>query len=646
MWQKINNILISIPATVISLILLLISFTLMRTQWNMAEYLSWAPVLISGIPQGMDAAESLVKGKGLGKISSPLLIVIAMIGAVIIGDLFAAGEVAVIMAIGTNLEEMTTNRAKRGISGLLDLAPTMGRLIMGDTEKMIPAEEIRVGDLLRILPGEAIPVDGVIVRGETSVDQSIMTGESIPVDKGVEDSVFCGTINRFGVVDIKAVSESADSSLQKMVRVVQEADKEQAPTARIVDRLARFMVPASLLIALAVGLITGDPSRSVTVLLVFCPCALVLATPTAVMAAIGQATKHGVLIKSGAALETMGKVGTFVFDKTGTLTCGSLEVSDVCPCDPDIDERTLLSLCASAEAKSEHPLGRAVVSSAKKKEIPLTESDTFRMTTGKGIYAVVSGKCLLCGNERYMGEHGITIPETFREQVESLRSQGKAMILVAADGRLIGLVALCDTVRMTAGPVIAGLKKLGIQSALLTGDHPSTANYFASRVGITEVHAGLLPEDKADRIKQLRKAGQRVCMVGDGVNDALGLKIADVGIAMGGIGSDIATESADIALMSDDISRLPYLKQLSDATVRTIKIGIAMSMGVNLVALVLSVMGIMGPTMGALVHNIGSCLVVLFAGMLYDHKFSMDESLCETCEDVGRCVDCPSLKKA
>ena len=380
-----------------------------------------------------------------------------MIAAIAIGDLFAAGEVAFIMALGAILEDMTTNRAKKGLKKLISLAPTQGRRISDGKEEMIPAEEIGRDDILRILPGESIPVDGIIVSGETSVDQSIMTGESLPVDKNVGDEVFCGTINRFGVIDIRATTVGEDSSLQKLIRMVQEAEDKKAPMARIADKCASWLVPVAMVIAIVAGIVTQDIVRAVTVLVVFCPCALVLATPTAIMAAIGQATKHGVIIKSGEALEKMGKVDTIAFDKTGTLTYGKLEVSDIISFEEGTDENSLLSLAASAEAKSEHPLGKAIVSCAKEKDVEIIESDSFKMTMGKGICAEVSGRGLLCGNEKFLTENGASISAEITAKLEELRAQGKASILVADGKTCIGIVALSDVLRPEAAEMVSKL---------------------------------------------------------------------------------------------------------------------------------------------------------------------------------------------
>ncbi|MGN0294876.1 MAG: heavy metal translocating P-type ATPase, partial [Lachnospiraceae bacterium] len=577
MLKKINDILAGVPMTAVGGIFLVLSFVLPRIGAALPVDPAWITVVISGIPLLYLAVWRVIHNPGISKISSALLITIAMFAAIAIGDLFAAGEVVFIMAIGAILEDMTTERARKGLKQLISLAPVQGRRVENGQERMIPAQEIRSGDLLRILPGETVPVDGVIVSGETSVDQSIMTGESLPVDKSVGEEVFCGTVNRFGAVDIHATKVGQDSSLQKLIRMVQEAEEKKAPMARIADKAASFLVPVALLIAIAAGLVTGDIVRAVTVLVVFCPCALVLATPTAVMAAIGQATKHGVIVKSGEALEKMGKVDTIAFDKTGTLTCGCLEVSDILPFDSGLSENELLRLTASAESRSEHPLAKAITACAESRSVKPVEPEAFHMDAGKGICAQVSGRKLYCGSEKYLTEHGFFPGESVKEQLERLRSQGKASILIAeeliaeesasekttaenstaekraaADGRCIGIIAMSDVLREEAADMIRSLNGLHTDTVLLTGDSRQTADWFAKRVGINEVHAELLPEEKVAMIEKMQAEGRTVCMIGDGVNDAPALKTAGVGVAMGSMGSDIAVEAADIALMSDD----------------------------------------------------------------------------------------------
>lgn len=630
MLKKLNDFLAGLPMTIVAGVFLLLDLVphLMEEFGGEAVQLSflpfdpaWVTIIISGIPLLYLAIWRVIYNPGISKISSALLICIAMFAAIGIGDLFAAGEVAFIMAIGAILEDMTTERAKKGLKKLISLAPTQGRRVANGKEEMISAGAIRLDDILRVLPGETIPVDGVIVSGETSVDQSIMTGESLPVDKTVGESVFCGTINRFGSVDICASKVGEDSSLQKLIRMVQEAEDKKAPMARIADKAASWLVPVALGIAIIAGLATQDIVRAVTVLVVFCPCALVLATPTAIMAAIGQATKHGVIIKSGEALEKMGKVDTIAFDKTGTLTYGRLEVSDIIPFGSGLDEQALLSMTASAEVKSEHPLGKAIVACARERAVPVLDPNEFHMTAGKGVQAQVDGKNLLCGNETFLSDYGITISGEISSTLEQLRSQGKASILAADGERRIGVVAMSDVLRPEAGEIVKRLHDMNTGIVLLTGDNQKTADHFATQVGIRQVRAQLLPEEKVSSINELQDAGHKVCMVGDGVNDAPALKTASVGVAMGSMGSDIAVEAADIALMSDDISKLPYLKKLSNATVKTIKFSISLSMCINFLAVTLSVLGKLNPTTGALVHNAGSCFVVLIAALLYDRKF-------------------------
>ncbi len=621
MLKKFCKLLSSVAVTLLGGLFLGLSLILPHLGVNLPIDPAWVTVIISGIPLLYSAIKKLVKNQGISKISSALLITIAMTAAIIIGDLFAAGEVAFIMAIGEILEDKTTDRAKKGLKKLINLSPTIGRRIIGGKEEMVSANEIEKGNILRVLPGEAIPVDGVIISGETSVDQSVITGESLPADKTIGDNVFCGTINRFGVIDIKATNVGESSSLQKLIRMVKEAENKKAPMARTADKAASWLVPAALLTAIITYFITHDITRAVTVLVVFCPCALVLATPTAIMAAIGQATKRGVIIKSGEALEKMGKANTIAFDKTGTLTQGTLKVCDIVSFDNAVSRDALLALTASAEAKSEHPLGKAVVAYAKSKGVDLNESSEFKMESGKGITAKIGGKNLICGSEPYIKSNGVSLSSDVLTALKNYREEGKATIIIAEETKCIGVIALSDTVRPKAAEMIAKLNDMNTETVLLTGDNRKAAEYLANQVGISSVCAELLPEQKVESIAHLKSQNHSVCMIGDGVNDAPALKTADVGIAMGTMGSDIAVEAADIALMQDDISNIPYLKRLSCATLKTIKGSITLSMIINIAAVVLSVLGLLGPTTGALVHNAGSLFVILIASLLYDRKF-------------------------
>lgn len=630
MIHKIIEKFESIPATIISGFFLVASFVLPLLKINLVFNPAWITIFISGTPLIYGAIKKLVKNKGISKISSALLISIAMIAAILIDDLFAAAEVAFIMAIGEILEELTTNRAKKGLKQLINLAPTQARKIQNENEIIVKAEEILEGDILRIFPGEAISVDGIIIRGESSVDQSIMTGESIPVDKNVGDEVFCGTINCFGSIDIKATNVGENSSLQQLIKMVKDAENKKAPMQRIADKWASILVPVALLVAIITFVLTKDINRAVTVLVVFCPCALVLATPTAIMAAIGQATKHGVIIKSGEALEKMGNVDTITFDKTGTITLGKLEVSDVI-CTSEISKDELIKITASIESKSEHPLGKAIVEFAKNSNLKLFKPWDFKMQSGKGVVAKINfeetqnEKIIFCGNEKFLEENNFSINQDVKNQIEKLRVQGKASILVATknstENIVLGIIALSDVLRPEVSSIISKLEKMKVESVLLTGDNEKTANYFAKLSGLKKVFANLLPEQKVQKIIDLQHNEKIVCMIGDGVNDAPALKSASVGISMASMGSDIAVEASDIALMSDDITKIPYLKKLSVATVKTIKFSISLSMFINFLGIVLSVLGLLNPTTGALVHNAGSVFVVMIAAFLYEINF-------------------------
>ena len=620
---ELNDLLSGLRMTIIGGLFLLASFILPYAGYPEGSYLAWVCLVICGFPLLYLSVWRLIYNKGISKISSALLITIAMIAALLIGDLFAAGEVAFIMEIGAILEDMTTERAKKGIQNLISLVPENVRVIKDSKEETVPIGEVSVKDTVRILPGETIPVDGIIVSGGTSVDQSIMTGESLPVDKTVGEPVFSGTINRFGSIDIEVTKAGEDSSLQKLVKMVEDAEQKQAPTQRIADRWASWLVPIASLIAIAAYIVTNDIVRAVTVLVVFCPCALVLATPTAVMAAIGQATKHGVIIKSGEALENMGSVNTVAFDKTGTLTFGTLEVSDIVRIG-DTDGRDILSIAAVCEKKSEHPLGKAIVRKAAGKDITIGDPESFTMSAGRGVTAVVDGTEYHVGNAKYLSEKGIGIDDTIQSKLSGFSSQGKATVLLADGSGVIGIISMSDTVRTEARDTVGALKGMGVRTVLLTGDRKETADYFASSIGISEVRSELLPEEKVSNVVSLKASG-KVCMVGDGVNDAPALKTADVGVAMGAMGSDIAVDAADVALMTDDISKIHYLKWLSNATVTTIKTAITISMCINFIAILASVLGILNPTTGAIVHNAGSCLVVLLAALLYDRKYPGDK---------------------
>lgn len=620
MLIKIMDILAGLKMTIVSGVFLLCAIICMVSGIESPIDPAWGAVIISGIPLFYLALDRLIFEKW---VSSALLITIAMIASLAIGEIFAAAEVAWIMALGALLEDWTVERAKKGLKNLIELTPQTGRLIYEKNgkkqEKIISVDEIKIDDVLRVLPGEKIPVDGVVIDGDSSIDQSVITGESLPVDKSDGDEVFCGTLNMYGVLDIKTTSLGENSSLQKLIDLVKQADEKQAPTQRIADKWATWLVPVALIIAAAAWVATGNIERGVTVLVVFCPCALILATPTAVMAAIGQATKHGILIKSGEALENLGELSTITFDKTGTLTYGDLKVSDIIPTG-DFTENEVLAIALAVENLSEHPLAKAIADKANDEHIAVEKVSNFKMYPGRGVFGINSKGKIYAGNLNYIKEN-FEISDKTNTYLDNLNSEGKAIIIVGLNNQVIGIIALSDSIREDSQSVVENLHELGVKTVLLTGDNVKTANYFAKQVGISEVHGNLLPNEKLQWVEKFKKSGNKVCMVGDGVNDAPALKTANVSVAMGSIGSDIAIDAADIALLGDDIEKIPYLKRLSNSTLFTIKFNIALSMMINAIAIICSVLGLLNPVTGAIVHNAGSCLVVLNAALLYDRNF-------------------------
>lgn len=463
--------------------------------------------------------------------------------------------------MGSLLEEMTVAKARAGIEKLVALTPRTARILAEGQEKIVPANEVKVDDILKILPGETIPVDGIITKGNTSVNQAVMTGESIPVDKDAGDEVSSGTINQFGAFEMKATKVGEDSSIQRLIRLVQSADAGKLKIVNLADRWATWIVVIALSSAVLTWLITGQIIRAVTILVVFCPCSLVLATPTAIMAAIGNATRHGFLVREGDALERLAKVKRICFDKTGTLTLGRPGVIGLITLSDTYSREELYKIAASVESLSEHPLGKAIVQS-------------------------------------YKGEYR-----------DELYSPANFQLLA-------GYLVLSDTLRKESLAVVSRLKENGVMPILLTGDHENAARQIAKETGIEEAHGNCLPEDKLAYIEEGEKKQERLCMIGDGINDAPALKRAFVGIAMGGIGSDIAVDAADIVLVDDEIKELPWLFILAKRMMSTIKVNLSFSMLLNFAAILLAMTGILNPVVGALVHNAGSVLVIVNSAVL------------------------------
>ncbi|MCR5564067.1 MAG: cation-translocating P-type ATPase [Desulfovibrio sp.] len=574
---------------------------------------AWVAIILCGVPIILEAVIGLTTAFD---IKADVLVSLALISSVIIGEDFAAGEVAFIMELGALLEDLTVARARAGIEKLVRLTPQTAR-VLRPGEAVIPADQVTVGDMLRVLPGETVPVDGIIRKGQTAVNQAVLTGEPLPVDKTVGDAVASGMVNQFGAFDMECTRAGEDSSLQRMVRLVRSADAGKAKIVRLADRWATWIVVISLAAAIIAWVVTGEVIRAVTVLVVFCPCALVLATPTAIMAAIGNATRHGFLVREGDALERLAQTTRCVFDKTGTLTVGAPRVTAVRSIMDGLADDGMYRLVAGAEMRSEHPLGKAVVASFQDegKDAP-TSVEEFHALPGKGVFAVVDGLDVIVGNPALLQERGVEIPSVLREAATAYMNNGATVMFCAVDGKAAGYVVLADTLRPEAPGMVARLKRLDMECVLLTGDHKSAARHIASQVGIEAARASCLPEDKLGFIAESQKNGVKICMIGDGINDAPALKMAHVSMAMGGVGSDIAVDAADIVLTRDEIGEIPHLLALSRRTMRTITANLVFSMGLNFIAISLAMTGVLNPVTGALVHNAGSVFVIVNSALL------------------------------
>ncbi len=592
---------IDLLAIMISAISLIASFILS------IDYLSWIAVILCGIPIFKECAEGLITEFD---IKADLLVSIAIVASIIIGEVFAAGEIATIMAIGGFLEEYTVSKTQGRIKELVNMTPQVAVRIRNGKEERILASEVQIGDILKVLPGESIPTDGRIINGETSIDQSTLTGESIPVDKKANDDVYSGTINLYGSFTMETTKISDDSSLQKLIKLVESSSPENANVVRQADKWATFVVAIAFTAAILTYLYTFEIARSVTILVVFCPCALVLATPTAIMAAIGNLTKYGILVKDGASIEELARTDELVFDKTGTLTYGTPEVVDIISNNP----KKMMRMLASLESKSEHPIAKAIVKYYDNAE-ELLDIEDFTMHIGKGVTGIINGSKVIAGNINLMESENIDLKDYKSESSD-------ITIFVAENGRLIGNVLLADTLRENSKETIRNLKKLRIKTTLLTGDNEKTARHIAKEVKVRNVKFNCLPEDKTNYIRGEQMLGHNIAMIGDGVNDAPSLKKANVGIAMGKIGSEISVEAANITLINDNVGDIPHLIGIARKTVRTINISIAFALTSNVVAMALAILGILNPIEGALIHNIGSVAVITYSSTLIKYRMS------------------------
>ena len=570
------------------------------------------------------------------KITSSLLVTVAMIASIILeytvsenhghSYIFAAGEIAFFMALGGLIEDWTIGKSRKGIERLLAMTPKTAMIKMGSNFEKIAISKLKIGDVVLVKPNEQIPVDGEIVKGDSSVDQSSVTGEFVPVDVKVGDKVYGATWNKQGVIEVKVTVEPKDMTVNKLINLVKEAEGQKAPISRLADRWASFIVPSSIILSILVGVVSYFAFglsiaqaliRGTTILVVFCPCSLTLATPTAVAAGLGSAAYNGIMIKSGDAIERLAKVTAVAFDKTGTITTGKLNVEKVIAFENFAEEQVLM-LAGSAEKYSEHPIGKAIYIHASK-NLTLKEPVNTRSLVGVGITAKVDNKLVKVisykeAKKDFPSDKNLS---SIHDEV----AKGYSIVVVIYGFKIIGAICLFDTIREDAKNILTLLKNKGYKSIMLTGDNKNSAEYVKSLVGVDEYVAELMPEDKLNCVIELKKQGQNICMVGDGVNDAPALAGADSSIAMGALGSDVAVETADVAIMNSDIRNVYNALHLSKNTLSTIKRNIAISMSINALSVALSFVGILTPVTGVLVHNFCSLFVVISSAFILKTRY-------------------------
>lgn len=544
---------------------------------------------------------------------------IAVIAAIGIGQYSAAAIVAVLLLVGGLLEDLVAARADRAVEALAKLLPDKVTLHNNGEERIVSLEEVTVGDRVLIRSGERIPVDGEVIQGSSSVNQAVITGESLPVEKNAGDPVFAGTLNEVGVLEIVTTKIGKETTLGQIQRLIEEAQADKAPIERLLDRYAKIYTPIAIILGVALWAVTGDVMRAITMLIIFCPCVMVLATPTALVAAIGNAAGSGSLVKKGAAIEALAKADTVIFDKTGTLTTGNLSLVRIIPVG-NIAPDTLLVTAASAEKFSEHPLGKSIVKAAQRAGGEIHDPDSCEILPGLGIAAQVQGREVLVGRPKLFTDRGKEIPQTIERQVTGLTQTGCSVILVMIEQEIRGLMVFEDVIRENACATVSQLHAVGIRTVIVTGDNEGATAKIAKKLGIDEYHTDMLPAEKVSSVKKFQADKKQVIFLGDGVNDGPALATADIGIAMGGAGTDVAIETADIALLSDDLSNLPGLITLSKRSISTIHQNLAFALGVLALAVCLTVPGILTPVTGALLHELSSIPVIANSARLIGSK--------------------------
>ncbi|UOH53978.1 cation-translocating P-type ATPase (plasmid) [Enterobacter ludwigii] len=550
------------------------------------------------------------------RITVNVFVTLALFVSIAAGEFLPAAVIILIMAVVGALESYTLDSTRRSIRGLLDLTPPMANVRRGDEEVPVAVAELQYGDIVIVRPGERIPVDGVVTAGAAAVNQAPITGESMPVEKLKGHEVFAGTLNEDGRLEIRTTKIGADTTLARIVHLVEEAQESKAPIQGVADRFTVWFLPAVLVLAVIGYLTSGDVKVAVAILLVACPCAFAIATPSAVAAGIANMARRAVLIKGGIFFEIAGRIDSLVVDKTGTLTLGRPKVLEVISGD-GVPKDEVLRLAAIAEKYSEHPLAKAVMALAGEKALEIPDPDEFRIEIGKGVVSSYAGQQIVVGRDVFLREQGIVIPARIEQAVTDQSDLGRTVILVVRSREAIGLLAIADEVRAETVDAIASMRSLGVgKITMLTGDNFKIAQAVASQIGVDEFRADLLPQDKQSAINEMKNKGRIVAMVGDGINDAPALALADVGIVMGGTGADVAIEAADVTLMDGNLSRLVEFVQMSRKVLRRIKINIFFSIIYNVIGLTLAMLGHLTPVMAVIFQEAGCVTVVLSSTLL------------------------------
>lgn len=562
---------------------------------------------------------SAIQGIRKRDFTADIPVSLATAAALAIGQYSAAAVVAALLLLGGLLESFAAARAGKALEALARLLPARVTVRRDGRDLAASLEELRVGDILLIRSGERIAVDGIVESGGASVDQAAITGESSAVEKRPGDQVYAWTLAVVGALEVRATRVGEETTLGQIRRMVAEAEGQKAPIERLLDRYARYYTPVAIMLGGLLWWWTGDVLRAITVLIVFCPCVMVLATPTALVASIGNAAMRGSLVKKGGTIESLAKVDTIAFDKTGTLTHGEPRLVQVLPLN-GMAPKKLLRLAAVAEKFSEHPLGKAVLRAAGAEGLAIADPEEFEALPGMGVRARVDGADTVLGQPRLFAEQGIPIPQDAEADFGRLVSQGRTVLLAARDGEVLGTLVLEDGLRPKAGGTVSRFKGMGVRTILITGDNEATARRIAAELGMAEVHADVLPHQKVEIVRRLQAEGRSVAFVGDGVNDGPALAAADVGIAMGLAGTDVAIETAEIALLSDDLSKLPHLFLLSRLAIRAIQQNLVFSLGVLALAVALTIIGVLTPVTGALLHELSSLPVIANSARLIGVK--------------------------